>query len=153
MTGADIITSHERNAVKVRRSEKDATTHEGNAKRHQLEFASYLVMCLTFGMIKLSVLLLYRRLFLGPLFNIYSLIMCGVIALWSLSFVFAFAFQCGTDITAWWTSPATIEAYCDNTSALSVSFVISDVITDVMILTIPLPIVWRLQMSIANKVA
>lgn len=109
-------------------------------------------MSLTFGIIKLSVLLLYRRLFVGALFNFYSLAMCVVIALWSLSFFFAFAFQCGTDIANWWTSATTIEAYCDNTSALSVGFVISDIITDFMILITPLPIVWRLQMSTANKV-
>ena len=78
--------------------------------------------------------------------------MCGMIALWSLSFFFAFAFQCGTDITNWWTSAATIKAYCDNTNALTVGFVISDVITDVMILIIPLPIVWRLQISTPHKV-
>ena len=152
VTGADLVTSHEQKAVKVGLSENDAITYEDATKGHQLEFASYLVMSLTFGIIKLSVLLLYRRLFVGSLFNFYSLAMCVVIALWSLSFFFAFAFQCGTNIANWWTSAATIEAYCDNTSALIVGFGISDVITDVMILTTPLPIVWRLQMSIANKV-
>ena len=153
MTGADVVTSHEKNAIKVRYGLKDATSHEGNAKGYQLEISTYLIMCLTFGMIKLSVLLLYRRLFVGPIFNLYSLAMCGVIALWSLSFFFALAFQCGTHIAASWTSLAMIEAYCDNTSALNVAFVVSDVITDVMILIIPLPIVWRLQMSTANKIA
>ena len=152
ITGADVVTLHEQNAVKVGCSENDAITYKDTAKRHQLEFSSYLVMSLTFGIIKLSVLLLYRRLFIGSLFDFYSLTMCGVIALWSLSFFFAFAFQCGTDIANWWTSAATIEAYCDNTGALSVAFAISDVITDLMILITPLPIVWRLQMSVANKV-
>ena len=33
-----------------------------------------------------------------------------------------------------------------------IGFVISDVLTDVMILIIPLPIVWKLQMSTKNKV-
>lgn len=109
-------------------------------------------MTLTFGIIKMSVLLLYRRLLVGPLFNRYSLAMCFVIALWSLSFFFAFAFQCGTDIAHWWTSAATIKAYCDNTNAVNLGFVISDVITDFMILIIPIPIVWGLQMSNAHKI-
>ena len=154
ITGADVVTSHEQNGVKVGCSENDAMTYKDTAKGHQLEFASYLVMSLTFGFIKLSVLLLYRRLFVivGSLFKFYSLAMCGVIALWCLSFFFAFAFQCGTDITNWWTSVATVEAYCDNTSAIIVAFGISDVVTDIMILITPLPIVWRLQMSTANKV-
>lgn len=109
-------------------------------------------MALTFGIIKLSVLLLYRRLFVGRLFNRYSLAMCVVIVLWSLSFFFGFAFQCGTDIAHWWTSAATIKAYCDNTNAVNLGFVISDVITDVMILIIPIPIIWRLQMSTKHKI-
>lgn len=109
-------------------------------------------MSMTFGVIKLSVLLLYRRLFLGRLFNRYSLAMCAVIILWSLSFFFAFAFQCHTDIVHWWTSAATIEKYCDNTNALNLAFVISDVLTDLMILIIPIPIVWKLQMSTTTKI-
>ncbi len=109
-------------------------------------------MALTFGIIKLSVLLLYRRLFVGPIFHRYSLAMCVVIVLWSLSFFFAFAFECGTDIAHSWTSVTTIKAYCDNTNALTLGFVVSDVITDFMILIIPLPIVWRLQMSTAHKI-
>lgn len=109
-------------------------------------------MALTYGIIKLSVLLLYRRLFVGRLFNRCSFVVCVVIALWSLSFFFAFAFQCGTNIANWWTSAATIKAYCDNTNAVNLGFVISDVLTDVMILLIPIPIIWKLQMSTTNKI-
>lgn len=108
-------------------------------------------MALAFGVIKMSVLLLYRRLFVGRSFNQYSLVMCGVTLLWSLGFFFAFAFECGTDLAHYWTSAQTIEQYCVDTDALYVGFVISDVLTDVLILAIPIPIVWKLQMSFANK--
>lgn len=109
-------------------------------------------MTLAFGVIKMSVLLLYRRLFVGRSFNHYSLVMCGVIALWSLGFLFAFAFECGTNLANYWTSVHTIEQYCVNTDALYVGFVVSDILTDIMILAIPIPIVWKLQMSVVNKV-
>ena len=109
-------------------------------------------MTLAFGIIKLSVLLLYRRIFVGRLFNRYSLAMCFVIALFSLSFLFAFAFQCGTNIAYFWTSAATIKADCDNTNALNLGFVVADVVTDALILIIPIPIVLKLQMSIGRKV-
>ena len=109
-------------------------------------------MAITYVIIKLSGILLYRRLFVGSLFNRYFLVLYVVIMLWSLSFFFAFAFQCGTDITHWWTSAATIKAYCDNTNAVNLGFVISDVLTDAMILMIPIPIIWNLQMSTVNKV-
>lgn len=109
-------------------------------------------MALTYGIIKMSVLLLYRRLFVGALFNRYSLVLCVVIVPWSLSFLFAFAFQCRTDIANWWTSAATIKAYCDNTNAANLGFVISDVLTDVMILIIPVPVISKLRLSTANKI-
>lgn len=63
-----------------------------------------------------------------------------------LSFFFAFAFQFVTNIANCWTSAATIKAYCDNTNAVNLGSVISDVLTDVMILIIPIPVVWKLQM-------
>ena len=78
--------------------------------------------------------------------------MCFVIALFSMSFLFAFAFQCGTNIASWWTSAATIKADCDNTNAVNLGFTVADVITDAMILIIPIPIVLRLQMSTGRKV-
>ena len=109
-------------------------------------------MALAFGVIKMSVLLLYRRLFVGRSFNHYSLVMCGVIALWSLGFLFGFAFQCGTDITNYWTSLKTVQKYCASHHAMNFGFAISDVLTDLLILAIPIPIVWKLQMSIATKV-
>lgn len=108
-------------------------------------------MALAFGVIKLSVIFLYRRLFVGRLFNRYSLALCTLIALWSLSFFFATAFQCGTHIAYWWTSQATIKRFCVDTNALNLGFSISDVITDLMVLAIPLPIIWKLQMSTPQK--
>lgn len=132
-TGHDIITSKEPIAVKI-------------------EFSYFLVLTLTLGMIKMSVLLMYRRLFLGTLFSRYSLLMCVVIVLFSLSFFFAFAFQCRTNIQNWWTSVETIERYCDNTGAIDFGFVIADVLTDIMILVIPIPIVWRLQLSTPQRI-
>ena len=110
-------------------------------------------MALDFGLIKLSVLLFYRRIFLGRLFKMYSLLMCIFIFLWSFSFFFATAFQCGTHISAWWTSVSTINRYCDKTATLELAFGITDVITDVMVLVIPLPIVWKLHMSVSQKTA
>ena len=110
-------------------------------------------MTLDFGLIKLSVLLLYRRLFLGRIFGFYSLAMCILIVLWSFAFFFATAFQCGTRISAWWTSVKTIDQYCDKTAVLELGFGISDVITDLMVLMIPLPIIWKLHMSNSNKAA
>ena len=109
-------------------------------------------MPLTFGAIKLSVLFLYQRIFLGKIFRIYSIAMCCIIASWSLAFFFAFAFQCGTHPEYWWTSIETITKYCDNDKWSDLGFAVSDVATDLMVLVTPLPIIWRLQMLPAEKI-
>ena len=113
---------------------------------------SYIVLVLTLGVVKLSVLLLYRRLFVGRFFNGYSLTMSALVVLWSLSFTFAYAFQCGTKLSYYWTSAATIEEYCDNTNAIDLGFVVSDVMTDLLLLATPLPIIWRLQLSMPQRI-
>ena len=109
-------------------------------------------MPLTYGMIKLSVLFLYQRIFLGKYFRIYSIAMCCLIASWALAFFFAFAFQCGTNPGYWWTSIETITKYCDNDKQSNLAFAISDTLTDLMVLATPLPILWRLQMGKGEKI-
>ena len=118
----------------------------------QIGFAFFLVMTLDFGAIKLSVLLLYRRIFIGPYFKIYSAIMIALVALWCTSFFFATAFQCGTNIAYWWTSTATIHEYCVDTARAELALAISDIITDIMILAIPLPMIWKLHLTPGQKV-
>ena len=109
-------------------------------------------MTLTFGMIKLSVVFLYQRLFLGNFFHYYTIGLSCLIVAWSLAFFFAFAFQCGTHPQYWWTSVDTIVKYCDNDAQSGLAFAISDVITDLMVLGTPLPIIWTLQKTGAEKV-
>ena len=109
-------------------------------------------MALAFGVIKMSVLLLYRRLFVGRSFNYYSLVMCAVIFLWSVGFFFAFAFQCGVDLSSSWTSAQATKQKCVDIIALYLGYAVSDVLTDVLVLATPIPIVWKLQMSFSNKI-
>lgn len=133
-TGADVLTDKEFDIVK-------------------LLFAYYLVMSLAFGVIKLSVLFLYRRIFIGRTFNRYSLALIFIISLWTLAFFFATAFQCGTNITAWWTSTKTIKQYCVDTNSLELVFAVLDCFFDFMILIIPLPILYSLQLPTSQKIA
>lgn len=77
--------------------------------------------------------------------------MCVVIVFWSAAFFLAHVFGCGTHMAYLWTSPATLEEHCVNLGELSLGFGVSDVLTDIMTLAIPIPIVWKLQLSMANK--
>jgi len=108
------------------------------------------VVCL--GAIKLSVLLLYRRLFaVSRRFNITSIIMGVIIFLWTLGYLLSYIFECGTHLRALWTSVPAIEEYCDNETVQTVSFCVTDVVTDLMILVTPIPMIMKLQMSIPQK--
>lgn len=109
-------------------------------------------MNLVFGFIKLGVLVLYRRIFVGKTFERFSLGMCVLIGLWPLAFFFTTAFQCKTDAAAWWTSAKTIALYCDKSQDIELGFVVSDVATDLMILAIPVPQMWKLQISVWRKI-
>ena len=45
-----------------------------------------------------------------------------------------------------------MKEHCVDIGALSLGFGVSDVSIDIMILAIPIPVVWKLQMSTANKI-
>ena len=109
-------------------------------------------MPITFGFIKISILLLYQRLFIGIIFKRISNASIVIIILWSLAFAFATAFQCGSRPQNWWTSTFTILHYCSKTQSIELGFAVSDVITDLVILSIPQPVVWRLHMSKSQRI-
>jgi len=134
VTGQDVITIKETRVVK-------------------LIFAYFLVMVVALGAIKLSVILLYRRIFVGPAFKRFSMVLIFVIGMWCTAFFFSTAFQCGTNIWAWWTNPTTIAEYCDDTPNQELTFAALDIVTDVMVLATPLPLIWKLHLPPIQKVA
>ena len=71
--------------------------------------------------------------------------MCALIGCWALSFVFAIAFTCGTNISYAWSNHKLVAEHCDNATAWGVAFAVSDLLTDLMVLALPLPMVWQLQ--------
>jgi hypothetical protein len=108
---------------------------------------------LALGLIKLSVVFLYRRIFsISRTFNIYSTFLIALIIIWTLSFLGANIFQCGTHPAAAWTSAKTIMKYCDDTSGATAALALSDLIMDVMIVAAPMPIVWGLKMNVRQRV-
>ena len=108
-------------------------------------------MPIIFATIKLAVLFFYRRIFVGRVFKWYSSILSFVLVAWALAFAFAFAFQCGTHPEWWWTSLETI-AKCNNSAWSNLGFAVSDVATDLLVLVTPLPIIWKLQRGVGDKI-
>ena len=91
------------------------------------------------GLIKLSALFLYRRLFIvhtRSSFNAISLVIC---ALWTGGFFIATVFGCGRNFTYPW-KPLIYIASC-NTNARLDGLMVSDLITDILVWLLPMPIV------------
>jgi len=98
------------------------------------------------GTIKISVLLLYRRVFFAErVFYIYSSCLCVAVALWAVGFFFARIFMCGAQVSIFWNGFAVYKQKC-KVHPISNGFGISDIITDVLVVASPIPIVWRLRL-------
>ncbi|KAJ5292491.1 uncharacterized protein N7443_008444 [Penicillium atrosanguineum] len=92
---------------------------------------------ITFGVIKISVLMAYRRIFRGKIFNMASLGMIILCTLLALAFLITSAFQC--HVRNWKISWS--------------GYAISDVITDLILLFFPVPLVWKLQLTLSKKIS
>ncbi|KAA6413348.1 MAG: hypothetical protein FRX48_03094 [Lasallia pustulata] len=111
-------------------------------------------MILSYGFIKLSISFFYRRLFVssrGAWFDWATKISIAVVILWIISFFFGYMFSCGTHISARWISFEDNAKYYGALPDLNSAFVVSDLITDIMILCLPLPVIWNLHMTTGRK--
>ncbi|CAG8973917.1 hypothetical protein HYALB_00003695 [Hymenoscyphus albidus] len=108
-----------------------------------------LLLAIALGFIKVSVLLFYRRVFqVKPWFNTVSKIIAVVVILWSVTFSISGLAHCGTHFSAWWNG--NLVKYCNNTAVENVWFGVTDVVLDLIILAMPIPMIWKLQ-HITNR--
>jgi hypothetical protein len=110
-----------------------------------------MISIVTYGALKLSVLFLFRRIFIGALFSKVSLLALSIVLAWTVAFFFATLFQCGTIPSRLWTSPRDVATYCSAYKYIQLGHATSDVATDLVVLTIPMPIIWRLHMTTRQK--
>ena len=116
----------------------------------QVNYAAQLTQTLTFGFTKLSVLFLYRRIFTGDIFRRALWIMYSIVAMWTIAFFFCNLLQCWP-ISTNWALFGYDPANCIETTTMYLAQSWSDVLTDVMILSMPAPCIWALQMSTKHK--
>ncbi|KAL4927487.1 uncharacterized protein BDV17DRAFT_292487 [Aspergillus undulatus] len=108
---------------------------------------------IAFGTIKISILFLWKRIF-NPSrqFRMFCWIMVGFITAWSISFFFATLFQCGTNWSWNWAPIGFFLTECTNTLDMLTVFTGTDLLTDFIIMLMPVPIIWRLKMPTAKKI-
>lgn len=111
---------------------------------------------LALGCTKVSFLFFYRRLFVvnkRSSNNVFLIGMIMFVFLWMVGFFLTFLFQCRLNFWALWTSPTAIAEHCTSDTPINLAFTITDLITDVAILVIPIPIIWRLNLSLSRKMS
>lgn len=103
-----------------------------------------------YGLIKLSVLLFYRRIFITRTFRLYNGIVIVVILLWAIVFLCTEIFACGSHPTAQW-SKHHPTVHCLNEPQMLLWFAITDVIGDIAVLTMPYGSIRNLQLDKRRK--
>ena len=98
--------------------------------------------------IKISILQLYRSIFPGRGFVITTgVVGAGVIA-WGIAVILVSIFQCNPVRGAW---DITVPAACIILPKFYLANAVPNIAMDVIILALPIPNVWTLQMSIRQK--
>ncbi|CAF9930843.1 hypothetical protein IMSHALPRED_008293 [Imshaugia aleurites] len=99
-----------------------------------------------------AVLLFYRRIFTNGrvVYAIWTMVI--LVNVWTVAFFCTNLLQC-IPISVNWTGWGAAVDSCINTNTMFLAQAWSDVVTDVMILSLPLPCIWRLQMPTSRKIA
>ena len=112
-------------------------------------------MILGLFFMKLSVLLLYRRVFVSTStqYRVFSYMMYVLITAWCIVFFLATVFQCGAEPANFWISSYTTQYLCVNTGILQLALAVLDVVTDLLILMMPVSLVWNLISQGSQRLA
>jgi len=102
------------------------------------------------GLIKCSILVLYHNLFPSTTFRWFIWAALAYVGIWTVSFFFSHLFTC-FPITTF------IDFFegktCVNQSAMFLSVLYTGVVADFVILLLPMPMIWSLQMRMKMKLA
>ena len=101
--------------------------------------------------IKMSILLLYRRIFPVKRFILATNIMGGFVFCWFLLVIFELGFVCRPYAFNW--DKSIHGGTCGPQIKLWLSNGIIHVIIDIMILILPMPMVWKLKTQLSNKIS
>ena len=98
--------------------------------------------------IKLSLLFLYNRIFPQRWFRIVLIIFGSILTAITVAAFFVCIFQCVPVSALWAPSPT---ARCINFGRFALTMGAINIVTDLAILSLPLPVVWRLKISRSKK--
>ena len=99
-------------------------------------------------MVKISILLFYRRIFRIAYFTLLLNFVGTFVLLWAISGVLVAVFQC-QPVSVFWNK--LIAGGCINTDGFVLAEAGITIATDIIVLILPLPMIWRLKISKQQK--
>lgn len=146
------------NALKGTAGESISPHHDEDERAivaHKTDFAMTVIEKLAFGATKLSLLFFYRRIFgVWPSFRRLNYILIATVGAWTLALALADLLLCGGRIWLQWALDQTLARRgCGDKGVLLVAFAATSVLTDGLVLALPLVYLRRLQMAGRKKVA
>ncbi|CAG8083200.1 unnamed protein product [Penicillium salamii] len=99
---------------------------------------------------KISILLMYARIFPTKGFRIASIILGVVSISWAISIIFVSVFQCTPVARAW--NP-TIPGTCINLKGSFIGNAVPNIVTDIAILSLPVRAVWGLHANLVHRLS
>lgn len=115
-----------------------------------------MMLPIALGCIKMSFLCFYHRNFaVGRKSGIsYMLIgMIGIMLAWTMAFFLTNIFECGLNFWAIWGTTMQLMENCVDTMQVVLWFCITDFVTNLLVIAIPVPLIWRLEISRPKKIA
>ncbi|KAG9234427.1 hypothetical protein BJ875DRAFT_12886 [Amylocarpus encephaloides] len=116
----------------------------------KIAYVSRIIYPLPITAVKLSVLLLYRRLFPVDSFRLTLKINGAIIIAWMLAVILGSIFSCIPIQNAW--LAGTPHARCLDMKIFQLALGSINILTDIVLVALPLPFVWRLNVPAAQKV-
>ena len=108
--------------------------------RSQMLYAGQLSQIIAIGCTKLSVLLLYRRIFRGNVFDLITWALIALVTGWMIAFFFANLLECVPIDHSWMSAPGQgLDPHCIDALPMYFAGVYSDVVLDFLILAVPIP--------------
>ncbi|XXG95072.1 hypothetical protein Hte_001332 [Hypoxylon texense] len=101
---------------------------------------------------KLSVLALYYRIFAADKFRIVVLVTAAVVTCWLIAMEIILGLGC-RPVQGWWNATVALTATCVDKVAFTYSTNITNLITDIWIFLMPIPIILGLQASRDKKIS
>lgn len=117
------------------------------------KFVLQISSVLSLGFTKASIIMLYARIFSLKWFHRLAHAMLIVTVIWTIGFFFADVLQCNPISTVWTELEQKYQDKCINRMPFYNALAISGVVTDLVILAMPLPAVWTLKLSFRQKSA